>query len=228
MANEWYFQAKGRRFGPISAGLMRQQVEAGRIVPETLVRKGDEGKWIAATKVRGLFDSDESDESGESGEISDPFTSPSNGVIFEFYPPESPVPPPPPSPATDLPAKDETTTSVERGPQPVVASRRGCGNSEILFNVTMVLLVLIGLTIVGLLTFDETQTRTGIRDKIVDRPQWEYTIESPDDLFIEDELERLGAQGWELVFARRATSDITDGVSYEMIFKRRRPAAGGE
>lgn len=49
--------------------------------------------------------------------------------------------------------------------------------------------------------------------------KWEYTIESPSDSSLEYALERLGNGGWELVAARRATSDY-GGPSYEMIFKR--------
>lgn len=53
-------------------------------------------------------------------------------------------------------------------------------------------------------------------------PRWEYSIESPDDLSFEETMETLGQDGWELVFARRATSRGRGSASYEMIFKRRR------
>lgn len=49
--------------------------------------------------------------------------------------------------------------------------------------------------------------------------QWEYTIESPGDTSFESATNRLGRAGWELVFARRATSEF-GSPSYEMIFKR--------
>ncbi len=49
--------------------------------------------------------------------------------------------------------------------------------------------------------------------------QWEYTIESPSDTSFETALDHLGKQGWELVFARRATSEYGP-ARYEMIFKR--------
>lgn len=52
-------------------------------------------------------------------------------------------------------------------------------------------------------------------------PLWDYRIESIPDLSFESEMELLGAQGWELVFARRAT-DSRDKALYELIFKRRR------
>lgn len=53
-------------------------------------------------------------------------------------------------------------------------------------------------------------------------PKWEYLIESPGDLRFEETMDTLGQDGWELVFARRATSRGGGSASYEMIFKRRR------
>ena len=50
-------------------------------------------------------------------------------------------------------------------------------------------------------------------------PLWEYRIESIPDLNFESQMALLGGQGWELVFARRAT-DSRDKALYEMIFKR--------
>jgi hypothetical protein len=54
---------------------------------------------------------------------------------------------------------------------------------------------------------------------------WEYRIESPADLNLPLELQQLGSGGWELVFARRATSS-RDAAAYEMIFKRPRSIWG--
>jgi hypothetical protein len=51
------------------------------------------------------------------------------------------------------------------------------------------------------------------------KQNWEYRIESPSDTYFESEMEAIGNDGWELVFARRATGDF-GGASYEMIFKR--------
>jgi hypothetical protein len=55
-------------------------------------------------------------------------------------------------------------------------------------------------------------------------PNWEYSIESPPDSKLQERLDQLGAAGWELVFARRATGDTSEGSSaqYEMILKRRK------
>lgn len=49
--------------------------------------------------------------------------------------------------------------------------------------------------------------------------KWEYTIQSPDDHSLDEELNTLGTSGWELVFARRATN-YSGTAKYEMIFRR--------
>lgn len=51
-------------------------------------------------------------------------------------------------------------------------------------------------------------------------PRWHYKIEALSDLTFEDDIKKLGDEGWELVFARRASSSLRDGMAYEMIFKR--------
>lgn len=51
--------------------------------------------------------------------------------------------------------------------------------------------------------------------------RWEYRIEPSPDLSFEDSAATYGADGWELVTARRATSTYGP-ASYEMIFKRPR------
>ena len=54
------------------------------------------------------------------------------------------------------------------------------------------------------------------------QPSWEYTIEDlRDEKFIE-EINRSGTLGWEVVFARRASSGEGDNMKmgYEVIYKR--------
>lgn len=50
--------------------------------------------------------------------------------------------------------------------------------------------------------------------------KWEYMIDAPDDSQFESRMNALGQQRWELVSARRATSSVSDGASYEIILKR--------
>lgn len=51
--------------------------------------------------------------------------------------------------------------------------------------------------------------------------RWEYKITSPPDIHLEEELAKLGQEGWELIEARRATSRYGNEASYEEILKRK-------
>jgi hypothetical protein len=53
--------------------------------------------------------------------------------------------------------------------------------------------------------------------------QWQYTIAAPKDEELNSVINKLGANGWELVSARRASdgSSRDPKMSYEMIFKKR-------
>ena len=123
------------------------------------------------------------------------------GEITESKPKPLPVVPPAPQPKvaeapikkTDLPP----SASVPR-----TDGRRTEGRIVIGLLAAMLAAQLFGLT--------STKTST---------TQWEYTVDSPSDGTLEMAFERLGNQGWELVFARRATSEY-GSASYEMIFKR--------
>lgn len=52
---------------------------------------------------------------------------------------------------------------------------------------------------------------------------WEYKIEGISDLEFERKMQKLGDEGWELTFARRALGEETFGEKkslYECIFRR--------
>ncbi len=73
---------------------------------------------------------------------------------------------------------------------------------------------------------EKTQSAVGALGKKVDDlrdvvPLWEYKLANPSDVEFEHEVNLLGAQGWELVFARRARDSSADSMEYEMVFKRR-------
>ncbi|MFZ2490376.1 MAG: hypothetical protein WA208_02730, partial [Thermoanaerobaculia bacterium] len=55
--------------------------------------------------------------------------------------------------------------------------------------------------------------------RVAAAPRWEYRIETPADVIFDEEMKRLGAEGWDLVTARRATSSY-GAPSYEIIFRR--------
>src|SRR5687768_4262930 len=53
-----------------------------------------------------------------------------------------------------------------------------------------------------------------------DAPDWEYTITSHDDALFETEVNDMGAKGWEIASARRATCGTYDLPCYEIVWKR--------
>ena len=55
MAAEWFLKVGNQVHGPMSAAELRQKAAAGLIGPETPIRKGPDGQWVRAEKVRGLF-----------------------------------------------------------------------------------------------------------------------------------------------------------------------------
>ncbi len=57
MANEWYVRIGEKEYGPFASAKLKQLADAGKISPETLVRLGTDGKWVPASKVKGLFES---------------------------------------------------------------------------------------------------------------------------------------------------------------------------
>src|SRR5262245_48161002 len=52
--------------------------------------------------------------------------------------------------------------------------------------------------------------------------KWEYHIASAPDPLVEDMMNKLGAEGWEVISARRATANVGSNVTgqYEIIFRR--------
>src|SRR5262245_45091882 len=54
MVAEWFYQDLGQVVGPVTSDHLRQSAREGRVGPETLVRRGPSGKWVAARKVKGL------------------------------------------------------------------------------------------------------------------------------------------------------------------------------
>ena len=56
MLKQWYFQVMGSEVGPVPPSVLREKALAGQIQPDTLVRLGRDGRWVAAERVNGLFD----------------------------------------------------------------------------------------------------------------------------------------------------------------------------
>jgi hypothetical protein len=55
MTVPWYFQELGQSVGPLTSEQLRRYAEVGRIGRQTLVRRGQDRRWVVARKVKGLF-----------------------------------------------------------------------------------------------------------------------------------------------------------------------------
>jgi hypothetical protein len=55
MADQWFYARDTKRFGPFSAGQLRELVALGRLQPTDTVWKGGIEKGVVATKVQHLF-----------------------------------------------------------------------------------------------------------------------------------------------------------------------------
>lgn len=87
------------------------------------------------------------------------------------------------------------------------------GGDVVIRIMTFVAVILLG-TIASLLaiqTFDHPPEK------------WQYTVIAPNDANLENVLDKAGADGWEVVSARRASNGDSDNptFSYELIMKKR-------
>lgn len=55
MAVEWFYRNNSGDFGPVSSASLKALAQTGDVGPDTLVRQGAAGDWVAAKEVRGLF-----------------------------------------------------------------------------------------------------------------------------------------------------------------------------
>jgi hypothetical protein len=55
MSDDWFCKIEGKKIGPLTAQQLRTIVAKGKLHPEHLVRRGDEGPWVPAGRVKGLF-----------------------------------------------------------------------------------------------------------------------------------------------------------------------------
>lgn len=60
MAIQWFYRIGNEVFGPVSPNEIREKAAIGEILPNTPIRKGPDGRWVRAEKVRGLFQRNDS------------------------------------------------------------------------------------------------------------------------------------------------------------------------
>jgi len=114
MAQNWYARINGHVHGPFDTQTLKSLRDHGEIQPSDYVRKGEDGKWVLAQKVAGLFDdSPRSAVIQASSEPAEPLTgrsqktysatgntpsscpAASGGSASAYYDSAPPVPPPP-------------------------------------------------------------------------------------------------------------------------------------
>jgi hypothetical protein len=95
MAKIWFYRRGDRQFGPFDASYLKQLAKDGTLRPSDLVTREGDGKWVAATSVKGLF-------------------SPSSPAVSN--------PPPLPSTTTDAPKPLGSRSGRQEGKQSISAA----------------------------------------------------------------------------------------------------------
>ncbi len=60
MAAEWYYAKGNQKFGPVESAELRRLASASVLLPEDLVWKEGQPKWVRASSIKGLFTSGDS------------------------------------------------------------------------------------------------------------------------------------------------------------------------
>lgn len=55
MSREWYIEHNGKIVGPVTSAQLKHLAASLKINPDTKVRLGEDGEWVRAGKVQGLF-----------------------------------------------------------------------------------------------------------------------------------------------------------------------------
>lgn len=115
MATCWFYRVMGEEIGPCSAAELKEQAALGRIQQDSLVRKGSEGEWVLARRVKGLFD--------VASVKSRPTPEPPPAFSPETVSPPAAPPPLPPAITTAATAQPTTTMQPARKPGKKGATR---------------------------------------------------------------------------------------------------------
>ncbi len=82
MADQWYTQRDGQKYGPFSPAQLKQMTVSGQLLPVDLVSKSADGRWVAASRIKGLF---------AASVVTPPPTAPANAFEFSQGPPPAPA-----------------------------------------------------------------------------------------------------------------------------------------
>jgi hypothetical protein len=61
-APEWYCRVSGKEWGPLSTDGLQNIVRRGRLSPQDQVKNGENGDWVLAESIEGLFAEDEASQ----------------------------------------------------------------------------------------------------------------------------------------------------------------------
>lgn len=56
MASQWYCRLMGTEMGPLTSKQLLEMARSHQITPNDSVRKGPDGSWVEASRVKGLFE----------------------------------------------------------------------------------------------------------------------------------------------------------------------------
>lgn len=86
MTDQWFVQRDGQKFGPYSPARLKQMTTTGQLLPVDLVSKGEGGRWVPASQIKGLF----SDiPASYPAPTTSPLPPPATGSPFDFASPAS-------------------------------------------------------------------------------------------------------------------------------------------
>ena len=83
MAQWYYADESGNRFGPYSARQLREKALDGKVLPTHLVWSDDMAGWESASKVKGLFDRIRHDM-GKGKHSPPPITADASDVRYDY------------------------------------------------------------------------------------------------------------------------------------------------
>ncbi len=195
MAAEWFCKISGKEVGPLSSQQLKALVTKGTLAPEHRVRRGTEGGWVLAGRVKGLFPSDVP--------VAQPISKAS-----ETPPVTSPEPPPVPVAAKPAAlgadefnivadASTSTARATGRSGAKIISSRKEQKNKALVIGSLVVIVV--GLAVAGLvltLRTSDSEQKPGKRAATVSRGGQQIVEEDLDD-FDSDASEKVGAEGAE-------------------------------